>query len=47
MKMLESVARAICYNEGGRIMGPSQCKATREFGWKGDGEHYDLYVEAH
>ena len=45
--MVEKVARAIAYSAGARIVGPGQSAATREFGWKGDGAHFGLYVEAH
>lgn len=47
-EMVERVARAIATSVGGRIVGPGQSIATREFGWKGgDGKHLDQYVEAH
>lgn len=46
-EMIERVARALATSAGGRITGPGQSVATREFGWKGDGEHLDQYVEAH
>lgn len=29
------------------MVGPGQSAATREFGWQGDGAHFDAYVEAH
>lgn len=47
MDLIEKVARAICTNEAGRFAGPGQNRATREFGWKGDGAEFDLYVNAH
>lgn len=47
MKMLEKVARALAMSAGGAIVGPGQSRATREFGWKGDGAHLEEYVEAH
>lgn len=45
--MIERVARAIAFNDGARMIGAGQSNATREFGWKGDGEHLDKYAEAH
>lgn len=47
MNMVERVARAIAMCEGGRIVGPAQCRAQREFGWRGDGWHLQQFAEAH
>jgi hypothetical protein len=46
-EMIEKVARALASSAGARMVGPSQSVATRQFGWKGDGEHLDQYIEAH
>jgi len=46
-EMVERVARALALSAGGRMAGPGQSIATREFGWKSDGESLDRYVEAH
>lgn len=43
--VVENVARAICRSYGARIAGPGQSIASRELGWKPDGEHLDRYVE--
>lgn len=45
--LLERVARAIALSRGGAMVGPGECLATREFGWKPDGSHLDKYVAAH
>lgn len=45
--MIEKVARAIAFSFGAAIVGPGQSRATLEFGWSGDGGHFDKYVEAH
>lgn len=45
--MVEKVARALAFSAGAAIVGPGQSRATREFGWKGDGEHFQQYVERH
>lgn len=45
--MVEKCARAICFWEGQKMCGPGQSVATREVGWKGDGEHNEIYVERH
>lgn len=29
------------------MVGPGQCEASREFGWKGDGGHLEKYADAH
>jgi hypothetical protein len=47
MTMVERVARALAFSAGAQICGPEQSVATREFGWKHDGGHLDLYNEAH
>lgn len=47
MTMLEKVARALAMSAGAAIVGPGQSRASREFGWKGDGVHLEQYVEAH
>ena len=46
-EMVERVARALAASYGSRICGPGQNVATREIGWKGDGEHLEIYVERH
>jgi hypothetical protein len=46
-EMIERVARALALCAGGKICGPGQSVASRELGWKGDGEHFAKYVEAH
>lgn len=45
--MVEKVARALAFADGSRFAGPGQSKATREFGWKGDGEHFEKYADVH
>ena len=45
--MVERVARALAMSRGAAFCGPGQSIATREFGWKPDGEHLEKYVEAH
>ncbi len=45
--MLEKVARALAHSYGASIVGPGQSRATREFGWKPDGVHFEQYIEAH
>lgn len=45
-EMVERVARAVAASEGGRITGPGQCRATREFGWKGE-IALQQYADAH
>ena len=45
--MVERIARAIAFMEGSRMSGPGESRATREFGWKGDGVHFEQYAEAH
>lgn len=45
--MIERVARAIAFSSGSAIVGPGQSRATREFGWSGDGGHFQKYVDAH
>jgi len=47
VEMMEKVARALAYSAGAAIVGPGQSRATREFGWKGDGAHFQEYVDAH
>ena len=47
MTLVEKVARALAFSAGSSIVGTGQSAATREFGWKGDGAHFQLYVEAH
>lgn len=42
---IEKVARAIAFSFGSAIVAPGQSRASREIGWKGDGEHFQLYVE--
>jgi len=44
---IEKVARAIAFSFGAAIVAPGQSRASREIGWKGDGEHFQLYVERH
>jgi hypothetical protein len=46
-ELLEQMARAIAYSAGSRFAGPGQSVASREIGWRGDGEHLDLYAERH
>jgi hypothetical protein len=46
-KLIEAMARAICHADGGTIVSAGQSRASREFGWKPDGEHLDLYAKAH
>ena len=46
-EMIERVARALAFCAGGKICGPGHSVASREFGCKGDGEHFAKYVEAH
>ena len=46
-EMIERVAQALALCAGGKICGPGQSVASREFGWKGDGEHFAKYVETH
>jgi hypothetical protein len=45
--LIEKVARAIAFSFGSAIVAPGQSRASREIGWKGDGEHFQLYVERH
>lgn len=46
--MIERVARAIALSDGGTMVGNSQSKATREFGWDGSNTNaMNKYVEAH
>lgn len=47
MKVIERVARALALSHGSKIVGPGQSVATREVGWKGDGEYMDRYIAAH
>ena len=47
MDMIERVARAIAFSAGSAMVGPGESQATREFGWKGDGTHFQQYVNAH
>lgn len=46
-EMVKRVARALALCSGARMVGPGQSAATRDFGWRGDGESLDKYVEAH
>jgi len=46
-KDIERIARIIAFYEGARMAGPGQSEATREFGWKGDGEHFEKYTDNH
>lgn len=46
-EMIERVARALAFSAGGRIVGPGQNVASREIGWRGDGEHFERYAELH
>lgn len=45
--LVERVARAIALFDGGKITGPSRCRAYDEFGWGPDGKHLEQYAEAH
>lgn len=47
MLIIEKVARALAYCAGATMAGPGQSVATREFGWKMDGEHNRSYAERH
>lgn len=47
MNMIEKVARALAFSAGGKFSGPGQNVAAREFGWAGDGRHFEQYAEAH
>lgn len=47
MNILEKIARRFAFHQGARIVAPGQSQATREFGWRGDGEHFEKYTEAH
>lgn len=46
-EMVRRVARALAYSAGARMAGPGQSVATRELGWKGDGESLDQYADLH
>ena len=46
-EMVERVAKALARCAGGRIVGPGQSAATREFAWEADGGHISHYVERH
>lgn len=46
-EMVERVARALALSVGAAIVGPGQSRAMREFGWSGDGNHFEQYVNSH
>ena len=46
-QIIETMARGIAHADGSKIAAPGQSKSTLEFGWFPDGEHFDLYTEAH